>query len=164
MIRFVLWWRLRTCFGTSVTGTEGTEESGTEEGKQKWKLSNIHLFDTIWDVALIEGQHQETVPGSHLGGVVTQTRTEVKNNNSSENVLTRRILDYGLRITRRLEMTSLTQNFKIRHDRVVTSSHKTKISTYLVEEEQVDCTCTVLTQHVHCLIVTAGLSRGGFTV
>ena len=43
-------------------------------------------------------QHQETVPGSgsHLGGGVTQTRTEVKNNNSSENVLTRRILDYGL--------------------------------------------------------------------
>jgi hypothetical protein len=51
---------------------------------------------------MMDGQDQETVPGSgtHLGGVVAQKRTTVKNNNVSEkvtaDVLVSRILDYGI--------------------------------------------------------------------
>ena len=54
------------------------------------------------DVDMLDGQDQETVPGSgtHLGGVVVQKRTKVKNCNASEkvrvDVLVRRILDYGI--------------------------------------------------------------------
>ncbi len=54
------------------------------------------------DVDKLEGQDQETVAGSgtHLGGVVAQKRTKVKNSNASEkltvDVLARRILDYGI--------------------------------------------------------------------
>ena len=51
---------------------------------------------------MLDSQDQETVPGSgtHLGGVVAQKRTKVKNSNASEkvtvDVLFRRILDYGI--------------------------------------------------------------------
>ena len=54
------------------------------------------------DVDMMDGQDQETVPGSgtHLGRVVAQKRTTVKNNNVSEkvtvDVLVSRILDYGI--------------------------------------------------------------------
>ena len=54
------------------------------------------------DVDMMDGQDQETVAGSgtHLGGLVAQKRTKVKNSNASEkvtaDVLARRILDYGI--------------------------------------------------------------------
>ena len=54
------------------------------------------------DVDMLDGQDQETVAvsGTHLGGVVAQKRTKVKNNNASEkvtsDVLDGRILDYGI--------------------------------------------------------------------
>jgi hypothetical protein len=51
---------------------------------------------------MLDGQDQETVAvsGTHLGGVVAQKRTKVKNRNASEkvtaDVFARRILDYGI--------------------------------------------------------------------
>jgi hypothetical protein len=59
------------------------------------------------DVEMLEGQDQELVPGSgtHLGGVVVKARTKVKHSNVSEkvtvDVLSRRILEYGLVKTER---------------------------------------------------------------
>jgi hypothetical protein len=59
------------------------------------------------DVEILEGQDQELVAGSgtHLGGVVVKSRAKVKHSNVSEkvtvDVLSRRILEYGLVKTER---------------------------------------------------------------
>jgi len=74
------------------------KEVGTHEGAGGADISSTPSVD----VEIVEGQDQERVAGSgtHLGGVVVKVRVKVNHSNVSEkvtvDVLSRRILDYGL--------------------------------------------------------------------
>ena len=86
--------------GGSQVGETGTDISSTPSGV----------------VENLEGQDQELVvgTGTHLDGVVVKTRAKVKHTNDSEkvtvDVLSRRILEYGLVKTERV--TNLFLHFQ----------------------------------------------------
>jgi hypothetical protein len=75
-------------------------------GQVEEEGTDISSTPSSGDIDMLEGQDQELVTGSgtHLDGVVSKSRTKVKNNNDSKvtvDVLSSRILDYGLLTTKR---------------------------------------------------------------
>jgi hypothetical protein len=85
-------------FCERAAGSQGMEGNGGQVRAEGTAISSTASDD----VDMMDGQDQETVAGSgiHLGGLVAQKRTKVKNSNASEkvtaDVLARRILDYGI--------------------------------------------------------------------
>jgi hypothetical protein len=78
------------------------EDGGADGQKEGEEGREISSSTPSGDVEMSEGQDQELVAGTgtHLGGVVAKARAKVKHTNASEkvteDVLSRRILEYGL--------------------------------------------------------------------
>ena len=78
------------------------QEDGGADGQQVGEAGTDMSSTPSGDVEMFEGQDQELVAGTgtHLGGVVAKARAKVKHTNASEkvteDVLSRRILEYGL--------------------------------------------------------------------
>ena len=78
------------------------QEDGGADGQHAGEAGTGISSTPSGDVEMFEGQDQELVAGTgtHLGGVVAKARAKVKHTNASEkvteDVLSRRILEYGL--------------------------------------------------------------------